>query len=175
MIGVYKIINIVNNKYYIGSSKDIDFRIHKHFLELKGNRHKNKHLQSAYDKYGENNFRYIILELCDIEDLICKEQFYINSGNWDMMYNKTRVAYGGGADALSKEFVVLDLDGNVIERFYSGTDLARFLGYNTNRFHYSHANTESRFLRFYRIVTLDFFENNKDVINSWKNYDEIYC
>lgn len=62
IIGIYKILNKVNNKFYIGSSVNINirFREHKRCLEL--GTHVNKHLQSAWNKYGSNNFEFIILE-----------------------------------------------------------------------------------------------------------------
>ena len=48
--GVYKITNIVNNKVYIGSSKELKNRITKHLWLLKNNRHDNIYLQKSYDK-----------------------------------------------------------------------------------------------------------------------------
>ena len=90
------------------------------------------------------------------------------------MYNKTKQAYGGGADSVTKEYVLLNLEGGVIDRFHSGRDLKDYLNVKSRDIDYSSVNTDSKFFRMYRIVTLDFFENNIDVIYSWKNYDEIY-
>ena len=63
--GIYCIENIINHKTYIGSSKNIYQRLLKHFALLRHNKHQNPHLQSAWDKYGESNFRWFVLELCD--------------------------------------------------------------------------------------------------------------
>ena len=71
--GIYKIINLVNNKIYIGSSINIEKRIYKHFWLLKNNTHYNTYLQNCYNKYGISNFTYEIVELCSEEDLIIKE------------------------------------------------------------------------------------------------------
>jgi len=55
--GIYKIVNLVNDKIYIGSSINLKNREKDHFKDLKGNYHSNRYLQYAFNKYGENNFR----------------------------------------------------------------------------------------------------------------------
>ena len=174
MVGIYKITNTINGKYYIGSSKDIITRLKTHFNRLEKNIHVNPHLQSSYNKYGRQVFKTEVLEECPIEDLITREQYYIDQGNWNNMYNKTRQAYGGGADTICKEYVLLDLDGNVVDRFYSGRDLKNHLNVKSRDIDYMSINTNNKFFKMYRIVSLDFFENNIDIIYSWKNYSEIY-
>ena len=61
MIGIYKIENKVNGKVYIGQSIDIEKRWKSHISYLNKGIHRNKHLQSAWDKYGEGNFDKKIL------------------------------------------------------------------------------------------------------------------
>lgn len=63
--GIYCIENKINNKTYIGSSKNLYQRLLKHFALLRHNKHENAHLQSAWNKYGEESFEWFILELCD--------------------------------------------------------------------------------------------------------------
>lgn len=60
--GIYKITNLNNGKIYIGSSKDIKQRFRKHLSELRSGKHSNYHLQAAWDKYGEDNFVFEIIE-----------------------------------------------------------------------------------------------------------------
>jgi len=60
--GIYKIINKINNKYYVGSAKNIRNRWKKHFTDLNTNRHPNYHLQSAYNKYGKDSFIFTFIE-----------------------------------------------------------------------------------------------------------------
>lgn len=80
MIGVYGIVNLINNKIYIGSSINLSKRKASHFSHLRKNNHNSSHLQKAFNKYGEDNFRFIILEeLLDIELLLVREQYYIDS------------------------------------------------------------------------------------------------
>jgi group I intron endonuclease len=63
MSGIYKITCLPTGKIYIGSSIHINVRwnIHKH--QLRKNTHDNPYLQRAWDKYGENNFKFEIIEI----------------------------------------------------------------------------------------------------------------
>lgn len=77
--GIYQILNTKNNKFYIGSSKDLRKRQLTHFSNLRKGTHKNIILQQAYNKYGEQYFKFNIIEEISISDLIIREQFYIDS------------------------------------------------------------------------------------------------
>lgn len=93
--GIYSITNIVNNKIYIGSSKDIYRRWVEHKNKLNQNKHRNRYLQFAWNKYGEENFSFKIIELCNEKDLFINEQkwydFY-NSGDEKYGYNLSKIA-----------------------------------------------------------------------------------
>jgi len=73
-IGVYRILNKINNKCYIGSSVDLQQRLSHHKADLRKGRHENNHLQAAWNKYREMNFKFIILLFCEQDILIKKEQ-----------------------------------------------------------------------------------------------------
>ncbi len=93
--GIYKITNVINNKVYIGSSKDIYRRWIQHKNKLNHNKHLNRHLQFAWNKYGEENFTFEIIELCDEESLLINEQKwyeYYNSGEDKYGYNLSKIA-----------------------------------------------------------------------------------
>lgn len=81
--GVYKILNTATGKFYIGSTiTSFKERIKDHFNKLQHNKHLNKHLQNAYNKYGEDCLEVSILYLGeDLEDIRNKEQEYITSLN----------------------------------------------------------------------------------------------
>lgn len=76
--GIYKIICLSSNSFYIGSSKNIQQRFFKHRNELRKSVHKNEHLQNAYNKYLEENFSIEIVELCSEEEQFSREQYYID-------------------------------------------------------------------------------------------------
>lgn len=81
MIGVYKIVNVVNGKFYIGSSVDIENRWKGHIHELNLNQHNNSHLQNAWNKYGAENFRFEVVEITDIDTVRERETFYLKNTN----------------------------------------------------------------------------------------------
>lgn len=77
--GVYEIVNTVNGKRYIGSSVNLSRRRSAHYADLEGSRHGNAHLQSAFDKYGIDNFEFRTLLLCDPENCLMYEQMCIDA------------------------------------------------------------------------------------------------
>ena len=76
--GIYKIINVVNNKFYVGSSVNLRIRKAKHFSELRHNKHNNRYLQNAWNKYGENSFIFVVVEeLVDGADTLAAENVWL--------------------------------------------------------------------------------------------------
>lgn len=76
--GIYCILNIQNNKKYIGSSKNIWQRLQKHFSLLRKNKHENIILQNSFNKNGENVFICFCLREYNNEGLTYLEQYYID-------------------------------------------------------------------------------------------------
>ena len=76
--GIYRIINLVNNKFYIGSSNNIERRWSKHKRMLNCNKHHSRHLQNSWNKYGQENFIFEIIEECLKEILLEREQWYLD-------------------------------------------------------------------------------------------------
>ena len=90
--GIYCIENVVNKKKYIGQSRNIQKRFKDHIKALRQGIHKNHHLQSAYDYYGESNFNFYVLEECNINQLNYLEKQYIkifNANDTNYGYNLT--------------------------------------------------------------------------------------
>jgi len=91
--GVYKILNLVNGKCYIGSTQmTFKKRYLHHTNRLRNNKHKNQHLQNAFNKYGEDNFEFQIIEICEKEKCLEIEQLYLN--NTTDLYNINLLATG---------------------------------------------------------------------------------
>ena len=86
--GLYKIINKLNNKYYIGSSNNIKKRWKDHFDSLNNNQHYNIYLQRAWNKYKNENFTFVIFKkIKNLHLLKFEEQKILNSLNKDESYN----------------------------------------------------------------------------------------
>jgi group I intron endonuclease len=77
LIGVYAIVNTVNDRQYIGSSSRIFKRWNEHLKDLFNNSHGNKYLQKDFIKYGYCNFSFKIIDICTIEELSKLELRYI--------------------------------------------------------------------------------------------------
>lgn len=77
---VYKIINLQNNKIYIGSSLNVNQRLNAHKRNLRDNKHINKILQEEYNSFGVQNFVYGIIEYVeyDKELLLDREQYWLD-------------------------------------------------------------------------------------------------
>ena len=100
--GIYGIVNKVNGKIYIGQTGErFQRRYWHHQWKLRDNSHDNSHLQRAFNKYGENNFEYIVLEIVtDINLLDDLEIKYINQYK-QKGKNYNILSGGGGRRGLS--------------------------------------------------------------------------
>lgn len=95
MKGIYLIKCDVENKVYIGQSKNIRKRCVEHLSRLRLKKHPNSYLQEAFNKCGENSFKFEVLyelkdEIFDRDKLYELEIKYISlydSTNRDKGYN----------------------------------------------------------------------------------------
>ena len=85
--GIYYIKNIITEKGYIGSSKNIYRRKNEHFRELRKSKHANKHLQGSWNKYGEESFIFSIVINCPEEYIFKLEQWFLSKSNYNCEYN----------------------------------------------------------------------------------------
>lgn len=99
MTGIYKIINLINNKVYIGQPVNIEKRWYGHKQDLIKQYHNNKHLQNAWNKYGENSFKFEVIEECNEEELNEREIYWIDyygGCNSENTYNQRAGGLSGG-------------------------------------------------------------------------------
>lgn len=105
--GVYAIINTTNNKMYVGSSStSLKKRWNVHKTYLRQGIHHNRHLQNAWNKYGEAAFIFKILQYCTPDKCIEREQYWIDHYqvcNRDYGYNKNPLASSGKGRKVSEE------------------------------------------------------------------------
>jgi len=76
--GVYKITNTVHGKFYIGSSKDTDNRRTEHWNALRRGDHVNPILQNSWNYHGEDKFTFEVIETCDTDQCLLREQHYLD-------------------------------------------------------------------------------------------------
>lgn len=98
--GVYAILNLFNDRIYVGSAKDVKDRFSWHYNALEKGNHHSILLQRAWIKYGEQSFIFFMIE--QTEDLLNREQYWMDrlaSHNVDSGYNIYPVA---GSPAKSK-------------------------------------------------------------------------
>lgn len=146
--GIYCIQNKIDGKRYVGQSKHIYRRWKKHKWELNKSQHINVHLQHAWDKYGENNFKFKILELCEQDVIDEREKFYINRYKClDQKYgynlesgghnykklsestkNKLKKGLEKANEARKRPVVQYDTLGNQIKVFNSGKEASELTG-----------------------------------------------
>lgn len=90
--GIYKVENIINHKCYIGQSVQIEkrFKQHKNNYDNKNERIYDSYFYRAIRKYGIDNFKFEILELCDQSELNDREAFWIKKfDSYKNGYNET--------------------------------------------------------------------------------------
>lgn len=106
--GIYKIQNLINNKIYIGQSKNINQRFKRHLKTAEDiNDHSyNNPLYQAIRKYGKENFSFSIIQECSIEELNERQKYWISYYNsFFEGYNLTFGGDGAG-NKLNKEKII---------------------------------------------------------------------
>ena len=91
---IYKIRNVVNDKFYVGSTVDSRKRFWAHRKALRLGNHVCIRLQRAWDKYGEDCFRFEI-----VEQLNSKEELFPAEQKWLDEHFGTAYCYNVAAHA----------------------------------------------------------------------------
>lgn len=76
--GIYMWNNLLTDKIYIGSAQDIKRRLTFYYSTSSLKKETSMHISRALLKYGYSSFSLSILEYCSVENLIEREQFYID-------------------------------------------------------------------------------------------------
>lgn len=102
--GIYKIVNLITEKVYVGSAVDIDKRWYNHKRLLSNNKNKLPKLQNSVNKHGIDNFIFEIVEECTKDILIEREQYWIDYfDSYKNGYNSRPIANSNLGTVFSKE------------------------------------------------------------------------
>jgi group I intron endonuclease len=86
--GIYRISNRENGKFYVGSAVNLEKRFYLHRNQLDLGKHRNSHLQRAWDKHGADAFDFTVLQY--VED---KTQLVAIEQNWIDTLRATELGY----------------------------------------------------------------------------------
>jgi len=76
---IYRILNKKTGKFYVGRTKNFGNRKKDHLCRLRWGKHSNNYLQNSWDKHGEENFVFEIVEECGgFDELMKREQFWLD-------------------------------------------------------------------------------------------------
>lgn len=99
---IYAILNNINGKRYVGSAKNFYVRKRIHLRQLRKGTHHCLPLQRAWDKYGEDNFSFIVIENVETNEMLLpREQWWFN--NTKCEYNICKIAGSSLGVKRSKE------------------------------------------------------------------------
>ncbi len=135
---IYKIFCKANGKCYVGSTVRFSLRKKDHIRKLKSGRHESKILQNAWNKYGEENMMFEILEVIeDKETIFNREQFFIDT--LQPYFNVLKTVHRYRLDAKlppgymkSRHVNQYDLSGNFIKAWSSTSLIASKLKCSTS-------------------------------------------
>lgn len=144
--GVYKITNLINGKFYIGSSKNLNRRKAEHTYRRKNLKYINSILKNAVLKYGYANFLFEIVEIVENVDFLCtREQYWIDTLKPE--YNMRKIAKSNlglcsdkqrnhlrqiaklprNRESSKKAILQIDSFGNVIKEWTCGQEVEKCL------------------------------------------------
>lgn len=134
---IYKIVNDINNKIYVGKTyNDLQLRFQQHIQAAKKENIKNRPLYKAINKYGKEHFSIILIETCADFLLEEREKFWIQYYNsYNNGYNAT---LGGDGkilfdhEAIKNRLLFYPYPTDVANEFGCSPDLVRNIAKQNN-------------------------------------------
>lgn len=157
--GIYKITNLLNGHCYIGQSVNIYRRYHSHHkVEYKNEKVSHYPLYLAFSKYGLENFKIEVLELCESSLLNEKEKYWISY--FDSFKNGYNATEGGQSWS---------------ENIYSQeTKLKRLQTLEKNKSLQGENHPRAKLSNEEVILIRSRYQNGESVSDIYKDYCEIY-
>ena len=120
---IYKIINDVNDKLYIGlCTTSIEERFLTHKADSKKRSHEMRPLYRAMNKYGIEHFSIEMIEECDIDVLGEREQYWI--AYYDTYHNGYNATLGGDGTPYFDHSLIL----NRLQEYPYPIEIAKEIG-----------------------------------------------
>lgn len=111
--GIYRWINKINKKTYVGSGKDLAKRLAIYYKTSELLKYK-RPIHQALLKHGYENFHLEILEYCTSDELIKREQYFIDL--LEPEYNILKIAYSLEGFKHSKESIAIQKAKAILDR-----------------------------------------------------------
>lgn len=178
--GIYRWVNIITNENYIGSTNNLTNRLKVYFSKKSIENRLLKYNSPLYKgllKYGYSKFKLEILEYCNKESLLKREQYYLDLTNPEYNILKTAGSPKGfkhSAETLLKfknrdlntghVTTVINKSNNDIKKFYSLREAARNLGVSHTAL-LDHVNTNNLLKKVYLILKNKLSENPDNLAN----------
>lgn len=120
---IYKIVNKINGKCYIGKTMfTIQERWKEHCNDCQKDRYQNRPLYRAIRKYGIENFEISEVETCSDLILSERERYWIN------YYDTYRNGYNATVDGDGTQYVDYDLVVRIYELTHNQKETAKIVG-----------------------------------------------
>lgn len=144
MICVYAILNLSNNKAYIGSTRNLQMRMRRHLGNTVKEKFSHLPLYKDLKEQGQENFCLKVLEYCEPDMLLEREQFY--QEKYQPFYNNQFAKKGG---------VMHNRHGLMLTEAHYASVSERKRLYNTAEYKEKFSKIQDKRKRKVRIVELD--------------------
>lgn len=177
--GIYKIVNIENNKSYIGSAVNLKIRINRHYYELINHTHNNQYLLRSFIKYGKDAFKIELLEVfknIEYSELLRIEKEYIEkydtlNNGYNLMIdnasfltnlNKTKEHIENNRNRNSREVYAFNIDTGLKEYYFKSITEAS-LFFKTSSSNISQVcKNKLNYMKGYTFCYVEDYDENKD-------------
>lgn len=85
--GIYCIRHVSSGRMYVGSSVNIKARWRAHRHRLFQGEHANRHMQNLWNRDGRDSFTFAVLEYCEADDLLRREEAWIEATPPELLLN----------------------------------------------------------------------------------------
>ena len=168
--GIYQIYNKSNNKRYIGSTLNVSRRWSQHLHLLRNGKHHSKHLQNAWNKYGEEAFVFECLEYCEPDSLLSLEHDYI------VEYKATDREYGYNVTEDVEHVAVLSkedrekISNAMTKRKWTEEQRQKFIASKTGKKSKKSSETKKRQFREGLVSIIRMSEVSKEKYDEWRKH-----